>query len=69
MSARIAPAPLAYTIEDAAAAAGVSKSTLNRAIANGDLIRRYPNRIPVIMASELNAWLESLPLEKPGATS
>jgi len=65
---RIAAAPLAYTIEDAAAAAGVSKSTLNRAIANGDLTRRYPNRIPVITATELAAWLESLPLEKPVAS-
>lgn len=63
-AARLA-APLAYTIEDAATAAGVSKSTLNRAIASGDLTRRYPNSKPVIMADELAAWLESLPLDKP----
>ena len=62
---RAAAAPLAYTIEDAAAAAGVSKSTLNRAIAAGDITRRYPNRNPVIMADELAAWLESLPVDKP----
>lgn len=62
---RAAAAPLAYTIEDAAIAAGVSKSTLNRAIANGDITRRYPNSKPVIMADELAAWLESLPVDKP----
>jgi len=62
---KAASAPLAYSLPDAAVACGVSLSTLNRAIANGEVTRRYPNRKPVILATELEAWLESLPVDKP----
>jgi hypothetical protein len=59
---------LAYTIEEAAVACGVSVRTLNRAIARGDITRKYPTSYPVIMADELHAWLESLPVDKPVAS-
>jgi hypothetical protein len=59
--------PLAYTIEEAAAACGVSVRTLNRAISRGDITRRYPTSHPVILVTELDAWLSALPVDKPVA--
>jgi hypothetical protein len=57
---------LAYSYEDAAAAVGVTVKTIQRLVAKGDLIPRYPNRRPIIPASELQAWLDRLPSEPPG---
>lgn len=59
--------PLAYTLTEAAQAAGVSKRTLQRALAAGDLTARYPTRRPVVLAEDLRAWLESTPSEPPAA--
>ena len=63
-----APQPKAYSIEDAAEACAVSKSTLNRVIKHGDITRRYPTSTPIILATELDAWLDSLPVDKPVAS-
>jgi hypothetical protein len=57
--------PLAYSIDDAAAAVGYSSDTIRRQIDKGNLSVRYANRKPVILRSELEAWLESLPSEPP----
>ncbi|WP_138417962.1 helix-turn-helix domain-containing protein [Sinomonas gamaensis] len=59
------PKKLAYTYEQAAEAVGVSSRTLRRFVERGDLAAKYINSKPVILASELEAWLESLPSE-PG---
>lgn len=61
--------PLALTIPDAAAAVGVSESTLRRAIATHSLIARYVGTKPVIQVRELDAWLESLPSLPPARTA
>lgn len=61
--------PLAYAIPEAAAAVGVSESTLRRAIADHSLIARYIGRKPVIQVRELDAWLESLPSLPPSHTA
>ncbi|GAA4145313.1 hypothetical protein GCM10023068_18460 [Leifsonia shinshuensis] len=66
---RPAPRPLAYSIEDAARASGYSISVLQRAIARGELSKRYANRKGVILADELDEWLHSLPTEPPGGAS
>lgn len=54
-----------YTIPEAAAVASVGESTLRAAIKRGDLPQRYPSTRPVILASDLDNWLESLPTEAP----
>ena len=56
---------LAYSIEEAAAAVGYSSDTIRRAIRNSELVARYANSNPVVMAAELTAWLESKPTEPP----
>lgn len=56
---------LAYSIPEAAEAIGQSTDTVRRAIAKGDLAVKYPNSKPVILLSELEDWLESLPSEAP----
>lgn len=60
--------PLAYSKSDAAEAAGVSVQTLDRAIRAGVLRAKKtsitkdgePSGKIVILASDLNAWLEAL---------
>ena len=56
---------IAFSIEEAAAAVGYSTDTIRRAIRNNDLTARYANSKPIVMASELTAWLESQPTEPP----
>lgn len=55
----------AFTIPQAAEVASVGESTLKAAIDRGDLPRRYPSTRPVILASDLDKWLESLPTDPP----
>lgn len=52
---------LAYSIEEAAEATGYSTDTVRRAIRNNDLSVKYANSKPVILASELESWLNALP--------
>lgn len=56
-------AKLAYTLDEAAEACGVSKDVIKRAIARGDLVPVYPTSRPVLLAADLLAWLQSLPSE------
>jgi hypothetical protein len=55
----------AFTIPEAAAVASVGESTLRAAIKRGDLPQRYPSTRPVILASDLDNWLQSLPSDPP----
>ena len=54
---------LAYTIQEAVEATGISESEIKAAIKRGDLIPSYPNTRPVLRAPELDRWLESMPAE------
>jgi hypothetical protein len=56
---------LAFSIEEAAEAAGYSTDTIRRALRNNDMTARYANSKPVILASELADWLAALPTEAP----
>jgi predicted site-specific integrase-resolvase len=56
--------PLAYSLAEAAESVGVSLSTLKNVITAGDLNPVYVNSKPVITATELTAWLSSLPPER-----
>lgn len=53
--------PLAYNIQDAAEACGVSTEVIRRAIRSNDLPAAYPTSRPVILADDLKAWLEAAP--------
>ena len=52
---------LSFSIEEAATATGYSTDTIRRAIRNNDLAVKYANSKPVILASELESWLNALP--------
>lgn len=52
---------LALDMHEAAAASGYSVYVLNLAHSRGELVKRYANSKPVILVTELQAWLESLP--------
>jgi hypothetical protein len=56
---------LAYSIEEAAVATSYSTDTIRRAIRKNDLSVKYANSKPVILASELESWLNALPSEPP----
>lgn len=56
-----------YTLASAAANLDISVRALQRIIAAGDILPRYHNRTPLIPASELDAWVERLPLEPKGS--
>lgn len=56
---------LSFSIEEAAEATGYSTDTIRRAIRNNDLSVKYANSKPVVLASELEAWLTALPSEAP----
>lgn len=60
---------LALSIPDAAAAVSVSRDVLQLAIKRGELIAHYPNSKPLIRLVDLEAWLDSLPTEKPAKPS
>lgn len=57
---------LAYNLEEASAATGYSVSTLRIAIRRHDLVARYANTKPVLLAEELLDWLRSIPTEPKG---
>ncbi|MFC5930852.1 hypothetical protein D6T64_11765 [Cryobacterium melibiosiphilum] len=59
------PAPVAYSILDAASAVGMSAPSFKRILAAGDITRRYPNSTPIISHAELVDWVKSLPVDKP----
>lgn len=54
---------LSYTYDEAAAAVGVSSRTIRQLVADGDLTAKYIGRKPVIKATELSDWLDTLPSE------
>jgi hypothetical protein len=43
----------------------VGKSTIYEAIERGDLLKRYPSSRPIVIESDLDSWLTSLPTENP----
>lgn len=62
-------APLAYPVTDAMQVAGVGKTTIFEAIKNGDLRARKLGKKTLILAVDLNAWLESLPVRETKAAA
>lgn len=59
---------LAYTLDEAADACGVSVDVIRRAIRTKDLPVRYPTSRPVIRRSDLEAWVDAAPEERARAS-
>lgn len=57
------PPPVAYSMSDAAKAAGVSAETLRRAVRLNTLVPNYVGRKPLFRVEELQRWVRSLPEE------
>lgn len=53
----------AYTVQEAAAAYGVSADVIRAHIRANRLVAKYPTSRPVLGAQELQEWFESLPSE------
>lgn len=56
-------AVVSYDLDGAAAATGLSRRELQRAIAVGDLTAHYRGRKPLITPADLAAFVESLPTD------
>jgi hypothetical protein len=57
--------PLAYPVEKAGDAVGVSRTRIFEAIRNKELTARKAGRATIIEAPELQRWLQSLPIREP----
>lgn len=57
---------MAYTIQEAAAAYGVSADVIRTHVKAGSLSTRYPTSRPIIGAQELKSWFDALPSNSPG---
>jgi excisionase family DNA binding protein len=55
------PEKLAYTIKEASAALGVSKATIYRTLANGELHAKKLGSRTLIPADEIRRWISSFP--------
>jgi excisionase family DNA binding protein len=58
---RSARDPIAYSIEDAPQAVGVSRTRIFEAVRNKELTVRKAGRSTIIEADELKRWVRSLP--------
>jgi len=56
--------PVSYDVAGAAAATGMSVDVIRRAIRTGALPAHYPTSKPLILATDLHAWVESAPTER-----
>ena len=57
----VRPEKLAYTIKEASAALGVSKATIYRTLANGELHAKKLGSRTLIPADSLRQWIASFP--------
>lgn len=58
--------PIALTIADAVDASGISRSELYLAMREGKLSAKKSGRRTLIMLADLEAYLNSLPVYRPG---
>jgi excisionase family DNA binding protein len=58
------PEPLAYRVDDAAAAIGISRSKVWDLIAKGDIPARKLVGSTIILKADLEAYLSALPLAR-----
>lgn len=61
---RVVKPAISYTLDEAADAVGCGKTAIKEAVRAGQLERHYiTTRGPVILATDLAAWVESRPSE------
>ncbi|TFB96563.1 MULTISPECIES: hypothetical protein [unclassified Cryobacterium] len=65
MNAQSSPTPIAYDVEGAARAVGLSVFPIKQAIASGDLTARYSKSKRLIGHDELVDWFNHLPVDRP----
>ena len=63
-ASRGASTPIAYDLEGAARAVGLSVFPIKQAIKAGDITPRYSKSKPLIGHDELVEWFANLPLDK-----
>jgi hypothetical protein len=56
-------APIAVTVQQAAAMTGMSVDVIRRAINSKNLVAHYPTSRPVVLVDELRAWVKASPTE------
>lgn len=52
---------ISYSVQEAAAAVGLSPDSLRAAIRSGDLVAKYPTARPVILHDDLYEWINAAP--------
>jgi excisionase family DNA binding protein len=67
-AAKRPPEPLAYRVDDAAAAIGVSRSKVWELVAEGAIPARKLVGSTVILRTDLEAYLSGLPAARPPST-
>jgi len=67
--AKLAFVPRAYAVENAAACVGVSPRHFERAISAGDINVKWSGGKRIVTVKEIDAWLDSLPFDKPEKTA
>jgi excisionase family DNA binding protein len=60
--------PIAYSIEDAPQAVGVSRTRIFEAVRKNELTARKAGRSTIIETDELKRWVRSLPTRLPART-
>ena len=61
------PDLISVTYQVASEITGLSPKALQRAVARGDLVPRYPTARPVLLVKDLRAYIEAAPCEPPNA--
>jgi hypothetical protein len=57
----------AWSLTELPSVLSISETVIREAVDNGDLVRRYASTRGVFYESDVDAWMRSLPTEKPGA--
>lgn len=57
--------PIAYNLDGAAAATGLSLTTIKNAVRANELTARFAGTKPLIGHADLLEWFNALPLDKP----
>jgi len=58
---------VSYSVKGAAEATGMSQDVIRNAIRAGALVAHYPTSKPLILATDLTAWVTGAPTERTAA--
>lgn len=60
----LALAAVSYSVAGAAKATSIGETRIKEAMSRGDLVCHYNGNRPVILATDLVDWIESMPTER-----